>query len=135
MMARAPSSTGLALASLAVVGWLAACSSSSSSAKSPSEGRSDGGSSSGGSSGSGSSGGGPSGSGGVDGGSSSGSAMGVGDSAGTVTLPGGGNYAASGPPDFGPNVLIFDPSMGDSAIQSKIDAIFGTQQTNQFGSN
>ena len=61
--------------------------------------------------------------------------MGIGDSAGTVTLPGGGNYAASGPPDFGPNVLIFDPSMGDSAIQSKIDTIFGTQQTNQFGSN
>ncbi|HTB78302.1 MAG TPA: coagulation factor 5/8 type domain-containing protein [Polyangiaceae bacterium] len=135
MMARAPSSTGLALASLAVVGWLAACSSSSSSAKAPSEGRSDGGSSSGESSGSGSSGGGPSSTGGGDGGSSSGSTMGIGDSAGTVTLPGGGNYAASGPPDFGPNVLIFDPSMGDSAIQSKIDTIFGTQQTNQFGSN
>ncbi len=60
---------------------------------------------------------------------------GPGDSGGTVTLPGGGNYKAGGPPDFGPNVLIFDPSMGDSAIQSKIDGIFNTQQTNQFGSN
>ena len=59
----------------------------------------------------------------------------MGDSGGTVTLPGGGNYRASGPPDFGPNVLIFDSSMGDSTIQSKIDGIFSAQQTSQFGTN
>jgi len=36
-------------------------------------------------------------------------------------------------PDFGPNVLIFDPSMTD--IQSRIDAVFGTQQGDEFSSN
>jgi hypothetical protein len=55
------------------------------------------------------------------------------DGGGTVTVPGGGHYTAAGAPDFGPNVLIFDPSMGDSAIQSEIDGVFGAQQTNQFG--
>jgi hypothetical protein len=36
-------------------------------------------------------------------------------------------------PDFGPNVLIFDPSMKD--IQSRIDAVFSEQERNQFGTN
>jgi hypothetical protein len=36
-------------------------------------------------------------------------------------------------PDFGPNVLIFDPSMTN--IQSQLDAIFSQQERNQFGSN
>jgi len=59
----------------------------------------------------------------------------LGGSGGTVTPPGGGNYTApSGPVDFGPNVLVFDPSTGDSAIQSKIDGVFKAQETNQFGS-
>jgi hypothetical protein len=45
---------------------------------------------------------------------------------------------ASGPvqstvPDFGPDVLIFDPSMTN--IQSRIDAVFSKQESNQFGSN
>ena len=35
-------------------------------------------------------------------------------------------------PDFGPNVLIFDPSMKD--IQGRIDAVFRKQEHNQFGS-
>src|SRR5580700_7149728 len=78
-----------------------------------------------------------------DGGASSGApgASGSGDdggSPGTVTLPGGdaGSYTApSGPVDFGPNVLIFDPSMGDATIQSKIDAVFTAQETNQFGTD
>src|SRR2546429_2671889 len=35
-------------------------------------------------------------------------------------------------PDFGPNVLIFDPSMKD--IQPRVDAIFVKQEANQFGS-
>ena len=59
----------------------------------------------------------------------------AGSGSGGVTLPGGGSYVASAPVDFGPNVLIFDPSMGDSSIQSKIDAIFDAQQSNQFGAN
>lgn len=37
-------------------------------------------------------------------------------------------------PDFGPNVLIFDSSMPSAAIQSKLDAIFKKQESNQFGS-
>ena len=35
--------------------------------------------------------------------------------------------------DFGPNVLIFDPSMTN--IQSRLDAIAGQQERNQFGAN
>jgi len=35
-------------------------------------------------------------------------------------------------PDFGPNVLIFDPSMPN--IQEQIDAVFREQERNQFGS-
>jgi len=35
-------------------------------------------------------------------------------------------------PDFGPNVLIFDPSMTN--IREKIDAVFKKQERNQFGS-
>lgn len=37
-----------------------------------------------------------------------------------------------GPMDFGPNVLIFDPSMND--IQARIDAIASQQKDNEFGS-
>jgi hypothetical protein len=57
-----------------------------------------------------------------------------GEDGGTVTPPGGGGYAApAGPVDFGPNVLIFDPSMGNATIQSKLDGVFAKQETNQFG--
>jgi hypothetical protein len=55
------------------------------------------------------------------------------DGGGVEGGPGGGNYVASVPVDFGPNVFVFDPSMGDAAIQSKIDGIFKGQETNQFG--
>jgi hypothetical protein len=46
--------------------------------------------------------------------------------------------AASGPgqlaaPDFGPNVLVFDPSMTATTIQSRLDAVFDRQERNQFG--
>ncbi|HSY19954.1 MAG TPA: invasin domain 3-containing protein, partial [Candidatus Acidoferrales bacterium] len=34
-------------------------------------------------------------------------------------------------PDFGPNVLVFDPTMTD--IQSQIDAVYAQQKYNQFG--
>src|SRR5262249_35812781 len=36
-------------------------------------------------------------------------------------------------PDFGPNVLIFDPSMSTTQIQSAVDAVAGQQVSNQFG--
>ena len=35
--------------------------------------------------------------------------------------------------NFGPNVLIFDPTMSASSIQTQVDGIFATQQSNQFG--
>ncbi len=37
-------------------------------------------------------------------------------------------------PDFGPNVLIFDPSMSSASIQASVDRVFRQQETNQFGS-
>ena len=46
-------------------------------------------------------------------------------------------YTASGPiqggGDLGPNVLVFDPSMSSASIQSQLDSVFNTQQSNQFG--
>lgn len=36
-------------------------------------------------------------------------------------------------PDFGPNVLVFDPAMTN--IQARIDAVFAKQERSQFGSN
>lgn len=43
---------------------------------------------------------------------------------------------STGPaPDFGSNVLIFDPSMSASTVQSQLDNVFNQQQSNQFGSN
>jgi hypothetical protein len=42
--------------------------------------------------------------------------------------------AAKGPkPEFGPHVLIFDPSMPSPAIQKQIDAVYQTQARNEFG--
>ena len=40
---------------------------------------------------------------------------------------------AGAAPDFGPNVLIFDPSMSTSTVQSQISAISSQQQAAQFG--
>jgi hypothetical protein len=37
-------------------------------------------------------------------------------------------------PDFGPNVIIFDPSMDAATMQSQVDSIYDKQQRNQFGS-
>jgi hypothetical protein len=43
------------------------------------------------------------------------------------------NYAANDTsPDFGPNVLVFD-STNAGDVQAKTDAIFGTEERNQFG--
>jgi hypothetical protein len=49
-----------------------------------------------------------------------------------------GGLAAASPsqgvvPDFGPNVLVFEPSMTN--IQTRIDAVFRQQERSQFGSN
>ena len=40
---------------------------------------------------------------------------------------------AASKPEFGPNVLIFNPSMPSSAIQRRIDEVYTTQQHNEFG--
>jgi len=37
-------------------------------------------------------------------------------------------------PDFGPNVLVFHPSMSATAIQEQIDKVYKVQQHNEFGS-
>ncbi len=47
-----------------------------------------------------------------------------------LVLSGG---AAAAAPDFGPNVIVFDPSMPASQIQSTVDAIASQQISNQFG--
>ncbi len=39
-----------------------------------------------------------------------------------------------GQPNFGPNMMIFDPSMPTSQIQATVDAIANQQVSNQFGS-
>ncbi|MEV5749820.1 RICIN domain-containing protein [Actinoallomurus sp. NPDC052308] len=51
--------------------------------------------------------------------------------------PVGGSTPPTNPnnPDLGPNVKIFDPSMSASSIQSTINSVYGSQQTNQFGTN
>jgi hypothetical protein len=43
----------------------------------------------------------------------------------TTPITGGGS--------LGPNVLVFDPSMPSASIQSQLDGVFNTQQSNQFG--
>jgi hypothetical protein len=53
--------------------------------------------------------------------------IGVGKAAAS-NLHGGGSQ-----PDFGPNVVIFDPSMPTSQIQATVDLIANQQVPNQFG--
>ncbi|RKN04891.1 sialidase [Streptomyces radicis] len=36
-------------------------------------------------------------------------------------------------PDFGPNVLVFDPGLSQAEMQSRLDAISAQMHTNQFG--
>jgi hypothetical protein len=52
--------------------------------------------------------------------------------AATGAETGQGSQTQAAAPDFGPHVLIFDPSM--AGIQSRIDAVFKKQESNQFGS-
>ena len=49
-----------------------------------------------------------------------------------VAYPAGRVVAAS-KPDFGPNVLLFNPSMPAAAIQGQIDKVYSIQQNSQFG--
>jgi hypothetical protein len=53
----------------------------------------------------------------------------------TMVLACGAAWAAppSASPDFGPNVIIFDPSMQVSQIQTQVDSISARQLSNQFG--
>jgi hypothetical protein len=50
-----------------------------------------------------------------------------------VLLAGWTVDARTAAPDFGPNVLLFDPSTPD--IQPRLDAIFAQQQRAQFSPN
>ncbi|MFC1443416.1 RICIN domain-containing protein [Streptacidiphilus sp. N1-10] len=51
----------------------------------------------------------------------------------STTAGGGTTTPPAGTPDFGSNVLTFDPSESSATIQSQIDAVYNSQQTNQFG--
>jgi hypothetical protein len=41
--------------------------------------------------------------------------------------------AKSTKPEFGPNVVVFDPGMPAAVIQKQIDAVYATQEHNEFG--
>src|ERR1700744_2847560 len=41
---------------------------------------------------------------------------------------------AAAKPDFGPNVMIFEPSMPSRAIQKQIDKVYAVKQHSEFGS-
>jgi hypothetical protein len=56
----------------------------------------------------------------------------------TTTAPASSAPPTSGPPvtgggDLGANVIVFDPSMSSTSIQSTLDQVFATQETNQLG--
>jgi hypothetical protein len=46
---------------------------------------------------------------------------------------GGGSGPVGGANPFGPNVVIFDPSIPQATIQSQINTIFNAERNNQFG--
>lgn len=53
-----------------------------------------------------------------------------------MTAWSGARAAAASPratPNFGPNVLIFNPKMPMAAIQKQIDRVYAVEQNNQFG--
>ena len=51
----------------------------------------------------------------------------------STTAGGGTTTPPAGTPDLGSNVLTFDPSESSATIQSQINAVYNTQQSNQFG--
>jgi hypothetical protein len=44
-----------------------------------------------------------------------------------------GSSGGGGTPNFGSNVLIFDPSMSSSTIQNQINSVYNSQQTSEMG--
>jgi hypothetical protein len=67
-------------------------------------------------------------------------ALGTASGGGTTgggTTGGGGTTPPTNPnnPDLGPNVKIFTPSMSASSIQSTVNSVYSSQQSNQFGTN
>ncbi|MFM0741642.1 hypothetical protein PQQ51_30770 [Paraburkholderia xenovorans] len=55
----------------------------------------------------------------------------------SANLKAAARLATSNTPDFGPNVIVFDPSMSSASIQSQLDNAFNSQllsPTAQFGS-
>ncbi|MEW2519500.1 adenylyl cyclase [Actinacidiphila alni] len=61
----------------------------------------------------------------------------AGVSSGTATASARTSAAqsAADAPDFGPNVLVFDPSMAIADIQAKVSDVFSRQESNQFGTD
>ena len=55
--------------------------------------------------------------------------------AGTASAAPLAGASADGPPAFGPNVTIFDPSMPVSEIQATVDAIYAQQVDAEMGTN
>ncbi|WP_190276679.1 carbohydrate-binding protein [Catenulispora acidiphila] len=51
------------------------------------------------------------------------------------TAGGGCGTSCGGTPNFGPNVLVFDPSMSASTIQNQINTVYNAQQSNEMGTN
>jgi hypothetical protein len=49
------------------------------------------------------------------------------------TLPSGTVTPPPNTPNFGSNVLVFTPSMSSATIQSQINAVYNTQQSNEMG--
>ncbi|CUS05569.1 conserved exported protein of unknown function [Candidatus Promineifilum breve] len=53
----------------------------------------------------------------------------------TLALGGSAAAAPASPPDLGPNVIIFDPSMTTAEIQAAADAIYAQQVDDEMGPN
>ena len=54
--------------------------------------------------------------------------------AASLAAQGTGAAKSAGHHDFGPNVLIFDPSMPSADIQAQIDKVYSIEQRSEFGS-
>ena len=50
-----------------------------------------------------------------------------------LTLQGWAEARPKPPPDFGPNVLLFDPAMPKEVVQATLSGVFEKQERNQFG--
>src|ERR1035437_892540 len=45
-----------------------------------------------------------------------------------------GSIVAASKPDFGPNVLVFNPSMPAAAVQDQVNKVYDIQKNSEFGS-